>query len=158
MLRRMANIKKPRQFKEIHKSSYPQSMAFCTAIGSTGWLLIFFALVTWLGLFWILFGVTILVAMKIFIKFIYEDESKWIKIYTYFQYLLLTFIGFVILMTYRQESEIIFTPSQNYNMSISVIHVLIIGSCFILNASVYYLNTVKYALCYFGPIQNNRCG
>jgi hypothetical protein len=147
MLRRIANIKEFKQFKEIQKSSYPQSMAYNTAIGSTGWLLIFFALVTWLGLFYIMFGVTILIAVKTFIKFLCEDELKRIKSYIWFQYILLIFIGIIILRMHRQESEIIFMPSQNYNISISIIYVLIIGSCFILNASVYYLNNIKHVLC-----------
>lgn len=159
MLRLMASVNRPGKLKEIKQSGHSQSMALNCAMGSIGWLLLFFASVSWFGLFLILFGVTGIVAVKTFVRFLCGEESEWLGLYTYFQGLLIVFIASII-MAYRQESEINFMSSQNGSISIWSIYVLIIGFCFILTASASYLNTIKYALLEFYnnsyTVQKNR--
>lgn len=131
--------------KNIQKSSYPQSMALDCTLGSMGWLLVFFTLLTWKGLFYILVGIPILVALKTLICAFYKNEWEWIKEYNIFLFISLVLIILVYLVEHRKESEIIFMVSDN-NVLVPWIYVFMIGVSFILMGRSYYISVIKKAI------------
>lgn len=142
MLRKIAKIKDHHDSKKIWHSSYSQSMSLNCAIGSIGWLLVFFALLTWKGLFYLLFVVSGLISLKTLCR-VRTEEKEWIPRYTLFLLILLVVIGFICFIERRSESEIIFIYNQNNYIDIHYLWVLGAGAYFILLASSTYFYAVR---------------
>lgn len=148
ILREIAKIDDDKKLLSIQKSSYPQSMAFSCTLGSIGWLLIFFTILSWKGLFCVLVGVPILVAVKTIILDLFKKEKyKWIKSYILFLIfiVLIVFLLLIIFLEHEQNSEIVFITGQNVKIGIKSIYILMIGLCYVLVGSSYYLNNITKA-------------
>lgn len=147
ILRQIAKVDDDNKLLSIQKSSYPQSMAFNCALGSIGWLLIFFTILSWKGLFYVLVGVPILVAGKsIICVLLKKEENEWIKRYTIFLIVLIAFLILVIFLEYGQNSEIVFIAGQNVDIEINRIYIFMIGLYCVFAGSSYYLNNITKAL------------
>lgn len=147
ILRQIAKVDDDKKLLSIQKSSYPQSMAFNCALGSIGWLLIFFTILSWKGLFYVLVGVPILVAGKTIIRVLLKkEEDEWIKSYTIFHIVLIAFLILVIFFEYGQNSEIVFNAGQNVKVGINRIYIFMIGLYCVFAGSSYYLNNITKAL------------
>ena len=130
---------------EVEIASYPQSMALMCSYGSIGWLLIFSSILNLKGLFFILIGITILIALKTICRAFSKEEAKNIEAYSAFLRLLICYILFICIVFFNP----IGLPDAP--VSFSAIHIFLIGLCFLLIGSAYYLNSVQKAIDYFIP-------
>lgn len=146
ILRQFAEVNEEKLIK-IQKSNYPQSMALTCAMGSAGWLIMFFSFLTWNGLFYILIGIPILIAGKTFVCSLFKDESEWKGgYYSLFLTILIASIILIFFLEYKYEEQITFILSQNVEIAVDRIYISIISLYFISAGSAYYLNDITKAL------------
>jgi len=129
----------------VEIASYPQSMALMCSYGSIGWLLIFSSILTLKGFFFIIIGIPLLIALKTICRAFSKEEAKNIGAYSAFLVLLIFYI-LIICIVFFNPIELHDAPE-----SFSAIHMFLIGLCFLLMGSAYYLNSVQKAINYLFP-------